>query len=61
VTLMPVAVVVFLRLFYPNADQFYASFWGEMLLLGCGISIAFGYWLMLRLAEVPHIGRLVKD
>jgi len=61
VTLMPIAVVVFLRLFYPNADQFYASFWGEMLLLGCGISIAFGYWLMLRVAEVPHASRLVKD
>lgn len=61
VTLMPVAVVIFLRLFYPNADQFYASFWGEMLLLGCGISIAFGYWLMLRVAAVPHAGRLVKD
>jgi tight adherence protein B len=61
VALMPVAVVVFLRLFYPNAEQFYASFWGEVLLLGCGISIAFGYWLMLRVADVPHAGRLVKD
>jgi Flp pilus assembly protein TadB len=61
VMLMPLAVVVFLRLFYPNADQFYASLWGEMLLLGCGISIAFGYWLMLRVAEVPHVSRLVKD
>jgi Flp pilus assembly protein TadB len=61
VMLMPVAVVVFLRLFYPNADQFYASFWGELLLLGCGSSIAFGYWLMLRVGEVPHLGRLVKD
>jgi Flp pilus assembly protein TadB len=61
VALMPLAVVLFLRLFYPNADQFYASFWGELLLLGCGMSIAFGYWLMLRVAEVPHVGRLVRD
>lgn len=61
VMLMPIAVVVFLRLFYPNADQFYASFWGEILLLGCGVSIAFGYWLMLRVGEVTHIGRLVKE
>ena len=34
--------MLFLRLFYPNADQFYASFWGELLLLACGTSIAFG-------------------
>jgi Flp pilus assembly protein TadB len=59
--LMPVAVVVFLRLFYPNAEQFYAGFWGEMLLLACGCSIVFGYWLMLRVGEVPHVSRLVMD
>ena len=59
--LMPIGVVVFLRLFYPNADRFYASVPGEALLLVCGVSIVFGYWLMLRLGEVPHVRRLVRE
>ena len=54
-------VVGAMLLFYPNADRFYASVPGEVLLLGCGISIVFGYWLMLRVGEVPHVRRLVRD
>ncbi len=59
--LIPIGVVLFLRLFYPNADRFYASLGGELLLLACGSSIMFGYWLMLRVGEVPHVRRLMKE
>jgi tight adherence protein B len=58
---VPIAVVLFLRAAYPAADRLYASGPGELILLGCGICMLFGYWSMLRLAHVPRPPRAAQE
>lgn len=58
---VPIAVVLFLRAAYPAADRFYASGTGELILLGCGVCMLFGYWSMLRLGHVPRPPRAAQE
>ena len=50
--LVPIAVVLFMRVSFPDADRFYTSPGGELLLLVCGLAMLLGYWFMLKIGRV---------
>jgi Flp pilus assembly protein TadB len=59
--LVPIAVVVFMRVSFPDADRFYTSPGGELLLLVCGIAMLVGYWSMLKIGRVARPSRVDEE
>jgi Flp pilus assembly protein TadB len=58
---VPVAVVVFMRVSFPDADRFYTSPGGELVLLVCGLAMLLGYWSMLKIGRISRPAREHED
>jgi Flp pilus assembly protein TadB len=58
---VPIAVVVFMRVSFPDADRFYSTPGGELLLLVCGIAMLVGYWSMLKIGRVARPSRVDEE
>jgi tight adherence protein B len=55
---VPFLTVLGLRVLMPGAGSFYASPFGELVVLGSVVLVAFGYWWMLYLGRVPGTERV---
>jgi Flp pilus assembly protein TadB len=58
---VPIAVVVFMRVSFPDADRFYTTPGGELLLFVCGIAMLVGYWSMLKIGRVARPSRANEE
>jgi tight adherence protein B len=59
VALAPVVALVALRLTNPRYLSIFDSLWGQLVLLGCALSVAAGYLAMLYLTRLPEQKRVL--